>query len=90
MLSINLQVSPQNSRFSDLDLLVIGHLGLRGFHGGHVGGQELKHFSPLGNKPYFHVNSSREKIYRFDPQHGRLSRGCKPRISAYTFKTKYM
>ena len=72
MLSINLQVSPQNSRFSDLDLLVIGHLGLRGFHGGRVGGQELKHFSPLGTKPYFHVNSSREKIYRFDPQHGRL------------------
>ena len=72
MLSINLQVSPQNFRFLDLDLLVIGHLGLRGLHGGHVCGQELKHFSPLGTKLCFHVNSSREKIYCFDPQHGCL------------------
>ena len=29
-------------------------------HGGHVGGQEQKHFSPLGSKLYFHVNSSRK------------------------------
>ena len=29
-------------------------------HGGYVGGQEQKHFSPLGTKPYFHVNSSRK------------------------------
>ena len=69
---INLQVSSQISRFLDLDLLVIGLLGLRGLHGRHVGGQELKHFSPLGTKRCFHVNSSREKIYCFDPQHGRL------------------
>ena len=57
MLLINLQVSSQISRFLDLDLLVFGLLGLRGLHGGHVGGQELKHFSPLGTKLYFHVNS---------------------------------
>lgn len=25
-----------------------------------VGGQEEKHFSPLGTKPYFHENSSRK------------------------------
>ena len=29
-------------------------------HGGDVGGQEQKHFSPLGTKLYFHVNSSRK------------------------------
>ena len=29
-------------------------------HGGYVGGQEQKHFSPLGTKLYFHVNSSRK------------------------------
>ena len=29
-------------------------------HGGHVGSQEQKHFSPLGTKLYFHVNSSRK------------------------------
>ena len=29
-------------------------------HAGHVGGQEPKHFSPLGTKRYFHVNSSRK------------------------------
>ena len=28
---------------------------------GHVGGQEQKHFSSLGTKLYFHVNSSRKK-----------------------------
>ena len=38
-------------------------------HGGHVGGQEQKDFSPLGTKlyfRYFHVNSS-EKILLFWP-----------------------
>ena len=44
-------------------------------HSGHVGGQEQKHFSPLGTKLYFHVNSLRKKFYCIDPQHG-----CKPRI----------
>ena len=33
-------------------------------HGGHVGGQEQKHFSPLG--------TSRKKFYCTDPQHGCL------------------
>ena len=28
-------------------------------HGGHVGGQEQKYFSPLGTKLYFHV----QKLY---------------------------
>ena len=40
-------------------------------HGGNVGGQEQKHFSPLGTKLYFHVNSSR-KFYYIEPQHGCL------------------
>ena len=39
---------------------------------GHVGGQEQKHFSSLGTKLYFHVNSSRKKILLVWPQHGRL------------------
>ena len=41
-------------------------------HGGHVGGQEQKHFSPLGTKLYFHVNSSRKNSIEIDPKHGRL------------------
>ena len=28
-------------------------------YGGHIGDQEQKHFSPLGTKQHFHVNSSR-------------------------------
>ena len=40
-------------------------------HGGHVSGQKQKHFSPLGNKLYFHVNSSKKNYY-MDHQHGRL------------------
>ena len=35
-------------------------------HGGHVGGHEQKHFSPLGTKLCFHVNSSR-KILLYQP-----------------------
>ena len=40
-------------------------------HGGHVGGQEQKHFSPLGTKRYFHVNSSGKNsiVLTADPQH---------------------
>ena len=34
--------------------------------------KEQKHFSPLGTKPYFHVNSSRKKSYFIDHQHGHL------------------
>ena len=42
-------------------------------HGGHVGGQEQKHF-------YFHVNSSRKYSFVLTPNMAALSRGCKPRI----------
>ena len=36
-------------------------------HGGHVGGQEQKHFSPLVSCKLFEQN-----FYSIDPQHGRL------------------
>ena len=49
-------------------------------HGGHVGGQEQKHFSPLGTKLYFHVNSSRKYSFVLTPNMAALSCGCKPRI----------
>ena len=42
-------------------------------HGGHVGGREQKHFSPLGTKLYFHVHSSRKYSFVLTPnKHGRL------------------
>ena len=54
------------------------HYGMLGYllvctwrHGGHVGGQEQKHFSPLWTKLYFQINSSRKTIYCVD-----LQRGC--------------
>ena len=50
-------------------------------HGGHVGGQEQKHFSPLGTKLFFHVHSSRKYSFVLTPNMAALSRGCKPRIS---------
>ena len=49
-------------------------------HGFHVGSQEQKHFSPLGTKLYFHVNSSRKYSFVLTPNMVALSRGCKPRI----------
>ena len=49
-------------------------------HCGHVGGQEQKHFSPLGTKLYFHVNSSRKNSVVLTPNMAVLSRGCKPRM----------
>ena len=49
-------------------------------HGGHVGGQEQKHFSPLGTKLYFHVNFSRKYSFVLTPNMAAFSRGCKPRI----------
>ena len=49
-------------------------------HGGHVGGQEQKHFSPLGTKLYFHVNYSRKYSFVLTPNMAALSRGCKPRV----------
>ena len=43
-----------------------------------------KNFSPLGIKPYFHVNSSRKNFFVIDHQHttnmAALSHGCKPWI----------
>ena len=55
-------------------------------HGDHVGGQEQKHFSPLGTKLHFHVHSSRKSSTVLTPNMAALSRGCKPRILAITFK----
>ena len=49
-------------------------------HGGRVGGQEQKHFSPLVTKLHFHVNSWRKNYIVFTPSVAALSRGCKPRI----------
>ena len=49
-------------------------------HGGHVGGQEQKLFSPLGTKLYFHVNSWKKYSFVLTPNMAALSRGCKPRI----------
>ena len=37
------------------------------FHGGHVGDQEQKHFSPLEIKLYFHVNSLRKNSIVYWP-----------------------
>ena len=45
-----------------------------------VGGQEQKHFSLLGTKLYFHVNSSRRNSIVLIPNIAALSRGYKPRI----------
>ena len=53
-------------------------------HGGHVGGLEQKHFSPLGSKLYFHVNSSRKYSFVLTRNMAALSRGCKPRIPQAT------
>jgi len=43
----------------------------------HVGGQEQKHFSPLGTKLYFHVNSPRKNSIVLTSNMAALSRGCK-------------
>ena len=48
--------------------------------GGHIGDQGQKHFSPLGTKLYFQVNSSRKNFIVLTPNMSALSRGCKPRI----------
>ena len=53
-------------------------------HGGHVGGQEQKHFSPLGTKLYFHVNSLRKNCPVLTTNMTALSRGCEPRISVHS------
>ena len=36
-------------------------------HGGHVGGQEQKHFAPLGTKLCCHVNSSKKNLLYWPP-----------------------
>ena len=51
-------------------------------HGRHVGGQKQKHFSPLGTKLYFHINSSSNISIVLTPNMAALSRGCKPRIGS--------
>ena len=45
-------------------------------HGGHVDGQEQKHFSPLGTKLYFHVNSSLKNSILLTLNMAALWRGC--------------
>ena len=45
-------------------------------HGGHVDGQEQKHFSPLGTNLYFHVNSSLKNSILFTSNMAALSRGA--------------
>ena len=49
-------------------------------HGGHVGGEEQKHFSPPGTKLHFHVNSSRKNYVVLTTNIAALSLACKPRI----------
>ena len=48
--------------------------------GGHVGGQEQKHFSPLGTKLYSHVTSSRKNSSVLTSNATVLSRCWKPRM----------
>ena len=43
--------------------------------GGHVGDQGQKHFSPLGTKLYFQVNSSRKNYIVLTPNMAASSRG---------------
>lgn len=59
---------------------------IAGQHGGHVGGhdQEQEHFSPLGTKLHFHVNSARKNSILFTPNMAAQSRGCKPRIDTFS------
>ena len=45
-------------------------------HEGLFGGQEQKHFSPLGTKLYFHVNSSSKKSTVLAPNMAAVLRGC--------------
>ena len=52
-------------------------------HGGHVGGQEQKHFSPQGTKLYFPVNFSSKISIVLSPNMAALSRGRKPRIADF-------
>ena len=44
-------------------------------------GQEQKHFSRLGAKLYFHVNSSRKNSIVLTSNMAALACGCEPRIA---------
>ena len=58
---------------NDLDYQVIYKLLVCTWHhGGHVDGQEQKHFSPLGTKLHFSYEFFEKKFYCIDPQHGHL------------------
>ena len=67
-------------------------------HGGHVGGQEQKLFSPLRTKLFFHVNSSRKYSFVLTPNMAALSRDknisrpplSQNRPSASACQIKYM
>ena len=56
-------------------------------HGGHVGGQEQQHLSPLGTKRHFHVNSSRKNSTVLTTNMAALSRGCKQNIFHYEVRS---
>ena len=56
-------------------------------HGGHVGGQEQQHLSPLGTKRHFHVNSSRKNSSVLTTDMAALSRGCKQNIFHYEVRS---
>ena len=58
-------------------------------HGGHVGGQERKLFSPLGTKLYVHANSSRKNSIVLTTNKAALSHGCKPRIGTKSCPIQY-
>ena len=48
--------------------------------GVHVGGQEQKHFAPLGTKLCCHVNSLKKNSIVLTPNMAALSHGCSPRV----------
>lgn len=54
--------------------------GLPWWHGGDVGGQEQKNFSPLGTELYVHLNSSRKNSILLTLNMAALKRNCKARI----------
>ena len=67
------------TKFMQVNLSVL--LACTWRHGGHVGSQKQKLFSPLATKLHFHVNSSRKNIsIVFTPNMAAMSRGFKPRI----------
>ena len=57
-------------------------------HGGHVGGQEQKHFSPLGNELYFDANLAEKFLLFWPPTWPRchVVANQEFRISVYQYK----